>query len=89
MTSDMQFRPDQLAEYLRFQTVEQALEDIVVFARAFSFPRLSGVDLRPGNTPWVFLGISYPLPPTSAAEVKQCRWLLPRCPFGLGSATES
>lgn len=56
ITADMQFEPKQLGSYLKFLTIEQAMEDVAVFARDFSFPGLPGEDLTPGVTPWVFIG---------------------------------
>lgn len=56
MTSDMQFEPEQLESYLMYLTIEQAMEDIAVFARDFSYPGLPSVDLTPGVVPWVFVG---------------------------------
>lgn len=56
VAADMQFEPEQLGSYLKFLTIEQAMEDVAVFARDFSFPGLPGVDLTPGVTPWVFIG---------------------------------
>lgn len=56
MTSDMQFEPEQLESYLTYLTVEQAMEDVSVFARSFSYPGLPSVDLTPGVVPWVFVG---------------------------------
>lgn len=51
--------PTDAASYYQYLTVEQALEDVAVFAKNFS---ISGwtQDLRPNATPWVFLGGSYP-----------------------------
>jgi hypothetical protein len=51
-----------------YHTVEQALEDVVVFANKFSLPphanaarKLSSPDaLRASKTQWLFLGESYP-----------------------------
>jgi hypothetical protein len=51
-----------------FHTIDQALEDVVVFANNFSLPsnasaagRVQGSDgLRPSKTPWIFVGGSYP-----------------------------
>jgi hypothetical protein len=51
---------------LKYLTVDQALEDFVVFAKGFTLPsssriRLKSADaLRPQNTPWVVIGASYP-----------------------------
>ncbi|KAI5845889.1 serine carboxypeptidase S28-domain-containing protein [Morchella snyderi] len=49
--------PDQVAAYFRFLTIEQALEDVAVFARTF---RWKGATTSPGQVPWVFVGGSYP-----------------------------
>lgn len=57
MTSEMHFTPDQIAQYLKFHTIEQAMEDIVVFARDFTYGSQS---MSPGDVPWVYLGGSYP-----------------------------
>lgn len=49
--------PDKLAEYYKYLTVEQALEDVVTFARTFKY---KGQDMSAGTVPWVFVGGSYP-----------------------------
>ena len=46
------------AEDLQYLTIEQALEDVAYFARAFT--RSNYTDLTPDKTPWVFVGASYP-----------------------------
>lgn len=56
ITADMQFEPKQLEAYLKYLTIEQAMEDVAVFARDFSYPGLPSVDLTPGAVPWVFIG---------------------------------
>lgn len=56
ITADMQFEPAQLEQYLQYHTIEQAMEDVAAFARQFSFDGLPAVDLKPGTTPWVFVG---------------------------------
>lgn len=49
----------------KYLTLDQALEDFVVFAKGFTLPSTSRVKLksantlRPHNTPWVFIGASY------------------------------
>ena len=49
----------------QYLTVDQALEDFVVFAKGFTLPsdsriKLESADaLRPHKTPWVYLGTSY------------------------------
>lgn len=49
--------PDKLAEYYKYLTVEQALEDFVTFAKTFKY---KGQDMNAGTVPWVFVGGSYP-----------------------------
>lgn len=49
--------PENLAEYYKYLTVEQALEDFVTFAKNFTY---KGEDASPGNVPWIFVGGSYP-----------------------------
>lgn len=50
----------------QYLTVDQALEDFAVFAKGFTLPSTSQVQLkstdalRPQNTPWVVVGASYP-----------------------------
>ena len=50
----------------QYLTVDQALEDFVVFAKGFTLPSDSQIELesadalRPHKTPWVFIGASYP-----------------------------
>jgi hypothetical protein len=51
-----------------FHTVDQALEDVVVFANTFKLPSKAGAAsklkspdaLQASKTPWVFIGGSYP-----------------------------
>ncbi|KAH8151395.1 uncharacterized protein LAJ45_04597 [Morchella importuna] len=49
--------PDDIAGYLSFLTVEQALEDAAVFARTFKW---KNAVTSPGQVPWIFVGGSYP-----------------------------
>jgi len=51
---------DDVANYYQYLTFEQALEDIVVFAKSFSLPSQPNTDFRPNKLPWVFVGGSYP-----------------------------
>jgi hypothetical protein len=51
---------DDYANYYQYLTVEQALEDVAVFAKNFSLPTHPGKDFRPNSTPWIFVGGSYP-----------------------------
>lgn len=51
---------DDYANFYQYLTIEQALEDVVVFAKNFSLPIHPSKDFRPNNTPWVFIGGSYP-----------------------------
>ena len=50
----------------QYLTVDQALEDFVVFAKGFTLPSASQIQLKsadalqPQNTPWVVVGASYP-----------------------------
>jgi len=50
----------------RYLTTDQALEDFVVFAKNFTLPSASQIQLqsadalRPQNTPWIVIGASYP-----------------------------
>lgn len=53
MTSSMRFTPDKIGAYLKYHTIEQALEDVVVFAKQFTF---GNATVSPGQVPWVFLG---------------------------------
>ncbi|CCX05543.1 Similar to Putative serine protease K12H4.7; acc. no. P34528 [Pyronema omphalodes CBS 100304] len=46
-----------LAEYFKYHTIEQALEDVVVFAKQFQY---KNQDLSSAVAPWVFSGASYP-----------------------------
>jgi hypothetical protein len=43
-----------------YNTVDQALEDVVYFTTQFSTPNVTNEQLKPSNTPWIFLGGSYP-----------------------------
>ena len=51
---------------LKYLTLDQALEDFVVFANGFTLPSSSRIHLksatalRPQNTPWIVVGASYP-----------------------------
>ncbi|KAH0604564.1 uncharacterized protein H6S33_006941 [Morchella sextelata] len=49
--------PDDLNAYYKFHTIEQALEDVAVFARTFTW---GSATVSPGLVPWVFVGGSYP-----------------------------
>jgi len=53
MTSAFRFTPDKIAAYLKYHTIEQALEDVAVFAKKFTF---GNETVSPGQVPWVFLG---------------------------------
>jgi hypothetical protein len=57
ITDPSVWEPENLAKYYKFLDVEQALEDVVQFASHFTY---KGLDLSPRNTPWIFLGASYP-----------------------------
>ncbi|KAA8914881.1 serine carboxypeptidase S28-domain-containing protein [Sphaerosporella brunnea] len=46
-----------LGSYYKYLTVENALEDVVSFAAQLKYKNHT---LNPGNTPWVFVGGSYP-----------------------------
>ena len=51
-------------EQWQFLTVDQALEDVVYFSQRFSFSHpdhhTTSYQPHPSNTPWVFIGGSYP-----------------------------
>lgn len=49
--------PDDLNAYYKFHTIEQALEDVAMFARTFTW---GSATVSPGHVPWVFVGGSYP-----------------------------
>ncbi|CAZ80987.1 unnamed protein product [Tuber melanosporum] len=57
MTNAMRFTSDNFGAYLKYHTIEQALEDVVVFAKQFTF---NNKTVSPGEVPWVYLGGSYP-----------------------------
>ncbi len=46
----------------KYLTTEQALLDVVYFAKTFSRPgkEFAGIDLTPKKTPWIFVRCSYP-----------------------------
>lgn len=46
-----------LAKYYAPLTVENSLEDVVVFSKQFTHKNET---LHPGKTPWIFVGGSYP-----------------------------
>ncbi|KAK6352720.1 hypothetical protein TWF696_004723 [Orbilia brochopaga] len=52
---------DQLTDFYKYLTIEQALEDVVYFASNFTydFQDLPPQQLTPDKTPWVFIGVSY------------------------------
>ncbi|KAH9936837.1 peptidase S28 [Epithele typhae] len=52
--------PDLSSESLLVHTVEQAIEDMVYFARNVKLPQPGGDKLAPGNTAWIMVGCSYP-----------------------------
>ncbi|KAE8385777.1 serine carboxypeptidase S28-domain-containing protein [Aspergillus alliaceus] len=52
-------RRDTPPEHFKYLTTKQALEDIPYFARNFSRPNFSNIDLTPSSTPWVIIGGSY------------------------------
>ncbi|KAK7894000.1 hypothetical protein LTR67_006701 [Exophiala xenobiotica] len=49
-------------EDFKYLTTQQALSDVVAFARSFSRSGtpFDGLDLTPAKTPWIFVGCSYP-----------------------------
>ncbi|KAF4626557.1 hypothetical protein G7Y89_g11601 [Cudoniella acicularis] len=51
--------PDELASYFQYLTVEQALEDVAVFAKNFTLDGHPPEQFLPNNAPWVFVGGSY------------------------------
>ncbi|KAJ6257309.1 hypothetical protein Dda_8198 [Drechslerella dactyloides] len=76
--------PKELTEFYKHHTIEQALEDVVVFANNFSytFPNWPAdkpqPTLTPDKTPWAFIGCSY--------SANRGAWLAKRNP-GLFKAT--
>ncbi|KAK7689248.1 hypothetical protein QCA50_007939 [Cerrena zonata] len=50
------------ADQWQFLTTEQALEDVVYFANRFTHPntKFNKVSLHPSQTPWIWIGGSYP-----------------------------
>jgi hypothetical protein len=58
--SNAQGTLDDVANYYQYLTFEQALEDVVVFAKTFSLPSQPNTDFRPNKLPWIFVGGSYP-----------------------------
>ncbi|KAJ6263847.1 hypothetical protein Dda_2419 [Drechslerella dactyloides] len=53
--------PAGLTNFYKFLTIEQALEDVVVFASNFTykFQDFPAQQLTPDKAPWVFIGVSY------------------------------
>ncbi|KAK6339960.1 hypothetical protein TWF718_009348 [Orbilia javanica] len=51
----------QLSEFFKYHTIEQALEDVVYFAKNFSYDleEYPKQTLTPDKTPWVWIGVSY------------------------------
>ncbi|KAF3930349.1 hypothetical protein ABW19_dt0208967 [Dactylella cylindrospora] len=47
----------ELTDFYKYHTIEQALEDVVVFANNFTYGGFE--DLTPDKTPWVWIGVSY------------------------------
>jgi len=51
--------PDLTTKSLRVHIIQQAIEDLVYFARNVVLPTLSGGELTPDKAPWVLVGGSY------------------------------
>ncbi|EGX53075.1 hypothetical protein AOL_s00007g24 [Orbilia oligospora ATCC 24927] len=51
----------QLTEFFKFHTIEQALEDVVYFAKNFTYDleEYPKQVLTPDKTPWIWIGVSY------------------------------
>jgi len=45
---------------MQYLTAQQALADVPYFAKQFSRPSFSNINLTPSGTPWIFVGGSYP-----------------------------
>jgi len=64
--SDLPTKTQFTVDQWKYLTTDQALEDFVVFAKGFTLPSASRIKLgsadalQPQNTPWVFIGASYP-----------------------------
>ena len=64
--SDLPTKVDFSVNEWKYLTTDQALEDFVVFAKGFTLPPASQIqlksadDLQPQNTPWIVVGASYP-----------------------------
>ncbi|KAF3910661.1 hypothetical protein ABW21_db0206050 [Orbilia brochopaga] len=76
--------PKELTDFYKFHTIEQALEDVPVFANNFTYTfknwpaNTPQPVLTPDKTPWVFIGCSY--------SANRGAWLAKRNP-GLFKAT--
>ena len=64
--SDLPTKADFSVNEWKYLTTDQALEDFVVFAKGFTLPSTSQIQLtsadalQPQNTPWIMVGASYP-----------------------------
>ncbi|EAU84205.2 endoprotease [Coprinopsis cinerea okayama7 len=51
--------PDLTAESFRVHTIQQAIDDLVYFARNVELPMLNGDKVTPDQAPWILVGGSY------------------------------
>jgi pimeloyl-ACP methyl ester carboxylesterase len=52
-------RPDLSVESFKYHTIEQAISDLVHFAKTVTLPFAGGDKVSPGHAPWVLIGGSY------------------------------
>ena len=51
--------PNLTSQSLGFLTIQQAIDDLVYFARHVDLPMPGGHNVKPNTTPWVLIGGSY------------------------------
>jgi hypothetical protein len=51
--------PDLTVESLKVHTIQQAIEDLVFFARNVDLPMPGGDNVTPDQAPWILVGGSY------------------------------
>ncbi|TCD70022.1 hypothetical protein EIP91_005274, partial [Steccherinum ochraceum] len=64
-------KPDLSAASFKYHTVQQAIDDLVYFAKNVKLPMPGGNKVKPGQAPWVLIGGSYSGALTSWTMVNQ------------------
>ncbi|KAG5648816.1 hypothetical protein DXG03_000165 [Asterophora parasitica] len=63
-------RPDLSVESLKLHTIQQAIDDLVYFAKTVNLPMPGGDQITPDKAPWILIGGSYSGALTSWTLVK-------------------